>query len=423
MSMYFSDLPYTLLSLEDYARTMNLNPVQFRGAVTAIKNVNECSDVWMEYGYQGSEKVSRQELLLAIAQAEEDIAAAIGYWMAPRWISDEIVDYTKYNVTEYRGRSGYGSQGEVKTVNTNWGYVHYGGQRATTAIAAGTVTRGANIDTTGDTFDDMAVFTITGITFTDMCELQAFFKVYSAIDAVNCRTDPESTGADEYWQIRDIRIKLSGTTATVYVPIWQMLKPQLQRRMNATTIDADVAASYVDTLEFYRVYNDPSAPVQFLWGDPSCDTAACAWSTQAGCMRVVNKRTGIVAVEPGTYVAATNSFTNTNFSVGVEPSKARLWYYAGYSNPYARGCNKMTEFWKRNIAILASTRLNKPVCTCEGFEQQISHWQEDTSMATQARTFIASPEQNPLGTKVGEILVWNSISKTLGLRIGKRIKV
>ena len=420
--MFYSALPSTLLSLEDYARTLNLNPVQFRGAVTSIKPVNNCSDVWYEYSYQDGEKISRQELLLAIAQAEEDIATVVGFWMAPRWVEAEVVDYTKYNVPEYRTRHGYGSTGERKTVNTRWGYVHYGGQRATTAITPANIVREDNIDTTGDTFEDMAVFTVTNLTFTNMCELQAFFKVYDELDAENCRTEPESEGADEYWQIRDIRIKLSGTTATVYVPIWQMIQPQLQRQLNATAIDADNANSYVDTLEFYRVYNDPSAPVQFLWGDPSCETAACAWLTQAGCMRVIDSRVGITAVEPGVYSATTNTFSKGNFANGVEPTKARLWYYAGYSNPYARGCNKLTEFWKRVIVMLASARLPLPVCTCSGIEERIEHWQEDTSMATAARTFITAPDANPFGTRVGEILAWNAITKTMGIRKGNRIK-
>jgi hypothetical protein len=421
---YGSGLPYTLLSLEEYARTMQLDPLQFRGAVTSLRAQNQCSDLWHEYDWQDGGKVSRQELLYAIAAAEEEIAQVLGYWMAPRWIADEKQDYTQFYQREFRGRFGYNIRGEYKGLQTQWGYVLYGGQRATTQIDAVNIVRSSNIDTTGDTFEDMAVFTVTvPAVLTNPCELKAYFKVYDAADAANCRTEPSSVGADEYWEIRDTRIKLSGTTATVYIPIWQIIKPQLQREIDVGSIDGDNAASYVDTLEFYRVYNDPSAPVQFLWtNESSCEDEACAWKTQAGCMRVRNARVGHVDVLPGTWDTTTSTFEESYFSTGIEPNKVRLWYYAGYENPYARGCDKLSTFWKRQIARLASTRLNRPVCNCENVEQTIRRWQEDMAQANQTRTYVADGiMNNPFGTRVGEVETWNAIVKQIGLRKGKRI--
>lgn len=418
-------LPYTLLSLEDYARVMNLDPLQFRSAVTSLRAQNKCSDIWYEYEWQDGGKVSREELLQEIAIAEEEIATALGYWMAPRWIEDEVVDYTQFYQRGYKGLYGYNVNYEHKSVQTKWGYVLYGGRRATTQIDADDITRGTDFDTTGDGFDDMAVFTVTVPSALTSCELKAYFKVWNAADADNCRTEPESSGADQYWEIRDIRPTFSGTTATVYIPVWQLIKPQLQRQIDATAIDADDADSYVDTVEFYRVYNDPSQPVQFLWtNEVACNSAACSWSTQYGCMRVRDSRVGAVDVQPATWSSTTETFSYTGFSQGIEPNKVKLWYRAGYENPYARGCDKLSTFWKRQIARLASTRLNKPVCTCENVERTIKRWQEDMAEANQTRTYtIENATGNPFGSRVGEVETWNAITKQFGVRRGKRIKL
>lgn len=423
---YNSFQPYTLLSLTRYAQIIGLDPIQFFGGQTSLRSLQNCSDVWYQYRWQDGQKISREEVNYAIAQAELDLATEIGYWMAPVWIADELHDYPQYYVKEYRGRYGYAAGGFTnKQIKTDWGRVICGGQRAYTQIDSSDYTRSADVDTTGDTFADMAVFTINNVDF-DICELEAYYKAYNPADAPNCRTDPESTGADRYWQIKDIRVKYNSSTqqAIVYVPIWQLFKPQLQREINAGVIDADDSDSYVDTLEFYRVYNDPSAPVQFLWANEvACSTAACAWATQTGCMRVSDRRNGLVNIQPATYDSTTNAFTTAAFSQNIEPDKARLWYYAGYIDPNKRGCHDLSHWWAITIAMLATARLNKQVCACENVARIAVEWQEDTAKNTTARTYITQPDlNNPFGTKVGEVGAWRRL-KTLSIRKGRAVFV
>jgi hypothetical protein len=424
--MTFSSEYYpTFLTLGRYANLIGFDPIQFFQGKTALRSTQRCTDILYQFSWQDSGKVSREELRQAIKQAEDDIISTIGYFPAPYWYM-ETVPYPQFYQKEYRGMSGYQAGGfNHKTATTSRKYVIGGGVRATTQIDSGEITREDDIDTTGDGFDDTAVFTVTNLTFTDICELKAYFKIYDDLDVENTRTDPGSEGADEYWEIVPIRSKLVGTTATVYVPIYLLFKPQLQRQINAGEIDADDVTSYVDTIEFYRVYNDPSAQAVFLWAtETSCNDVSCAWATQAGCIRVNDARRGIVTVSPGTYDSDTGYFTSGCFSQGREPDKVLLYYYSGMRSENNRNCDELNNNLARIIAMLASARLNKPVCTCESPARLIDRWQEDVAMSNSIRSYNLTQADLdcPFGTRYGEILAWKAL-KNFGTKVGRNIKV
>lgn len=419
---------FTLLSLARYSQIMGIDPYNFFGGnVNSLKNVSDCNDVYYQFRYQDGERISREQLLYNIRQAEEDLIAIIGYLPAPYWIASERQPYPQLYLKEYKGVTGYNASGfGMKSVQANLGYVISGGIRATSQIAANDIVRGSDIDTTGDGFTDTAVFTVT-VDFTSICELQAYFKEYSAVDAANTRTDPQSEGADPYWQIRDIRISFDeNVTATVYIPKYQLFKPQLQRQIDAGVIDADAVGSYVDTIEFYRIYNDPSSQVIFLFGNEAvCNETGCTWDTQTGCMRVKNARNGVVTVQPGTYAAATQTYSQDVFSHGIEPDWTQLNYYAGLQerSTFNRSCDQLSHWWAETIAMIATARLPEPLCGCLNVRQIAEDWRSDTAKNTEARTYITAGDiDNPLGTRLGEVLAWRRLKQT-GRKKGRAIRV
>lgn len=419
---YSSEFPSNLLSLDRYCNLIGIDPIRFFQGQTALRNGTSCSDIFYQFAWQGDQRISREELRQAISQAESDLIKAVGYFPAPQWHS-ETVDYPQFYQKEYRGTSGYQSNGFVnKSVNTTYGKLISGGVRATTKIDSANVTRNSDIDTTGDSFNDTAVFTVTDIDFS-ICELQSFVKEYSALDAANTRTDPGSSGADNYWRVRESSKTLSGTTATVYIPVYLLFKPQLQRQINADVIDADDSNSYVDTIEFYRVYNDTSSQATLLWvTESSCSDVGCAYTTQAACLRRVNNRSGMFAVSPGTYSATTGQFSQTCFTQNREPDKVIINYYSGSVDQNTRNCDNLSYFWAMNIAILATSRLRKSICSCENVLRQVEKWQEDLALTNDVRSYSINFDDlsNPFGTTYGSVLVWNRI-KNRGLKLGKRI--
>lgn len=420
---YGDGLIYTFLNLPRYAQILGLDPLHFWQSASTLKPQKKCNDIIYQYGWQDSAYVGREDILQAIAQAEADIISETGYYPAPYW-SYDILPYTQHYKTELYGIYGRDARGEFKTVQTKLGYVISGGIRATAQIDPNDVARQTDIDIDGDTYDEYAVFNIDGIDFSP-CELQAYFKVYAVGDEENCRTDPESQSADELWRIRDIRIKYNESTlvATVYIPRWQLIKPALQRQIDAGVIDADDAGSYVDNLEFYRVYNDTSTQAQFLWANElTCESTACAWAYQDGCMKIKDARNGIVVPQPSTYDADTETFTTACFDQCVEPTKVRLWYYSGNTSNFTRGCDELSQTWAEMIAILATARLGKPLCSCDNVMRKQDLWQGEVSLNipnTQSFTYTEDID-NPFGSKYGEILVWRRL-KGMGKKKGRAI--
>lgn len=402
----------TLLSLKQFAQILGLDPIHFAGGYSDLREKQaNCHDIWQQYQWQDKGKASREEVARSIARAEEEIANILGYWPAWKWIADER------HQLEREGR--WPNLNETR-LTAKWKHVISGGAQTTSAISAATVTREADVDADGDGFSELAVFTITGVATTvELEEIRACYKVYSAGDAANTRTDPNSSGFDEAWEIRPLRLSRSGTTVTVYVDVWELFKPQLFEELLPDHIDADDADSYVDTVEFYRVYNDLETQVSFLWGVDCYNNVSCAWATQSGCIRTNDPRNGALAIAPGTWDSDDEEYTATSFSYRIVPNVARLWYKAGLARPSpGRMDNRMAYL----VTQLACARLNYPVCGCSNAKLLVEEWRDNALRNTRERTYSITPGMmsNPLGMKVGEIMVWQSLNVP-GTAVGKAV--
>jgi len=412
---------YTLLSLSRYARIMGIDPLHFAGAYSGLRPRDVCDRIWYQHDWQHPNRISREQLAHRIAEAERDLADYLGYWPGPVWIVDERQPYPRPHQRELTGY-GYDARWRHKRMKLKWGYVIEGGQCA--AEPLGSDVTYTTIDADNDGFDETAVFTIAGVSSSlDVTEVHAFFKEYDAGDLVNTRTDPASSGADQAWEVRPIRCSLSDTTLTVYIYVWELFRPVLQETLEmdadeggAAPIDADSATSYVDALDFYRLYTNPETQVQFLWGsDIPCTSGsslACAVADQTGCFRIQDERSSIVVPAPSTYSAADEAFTEANWVQGVEPDVVRFWYRSGNVDPRS-GYSTLTDYWARIIAQLATARLEWPLCDCTNVKLMTDRWQEDRAMINDQRSFSVSVTDldNPFGTRTGEIEAWKALRR------------
>lgn len=419
----------TLLSLDDYARIMGLDPLHFNQGVSQLRPAPSCPQTWYQYTWQNPSIVSREHLSEVIAEAERDIADTIGYWPTPVWLGGESGEEHSYPRPKAPGAFGMGSDIYLrwKSIRLNRGYFIEGGQRGTTLLGEETWT---GLDLDNDGFDESAEFTLTVDADLDPCEVKAYFKEYSVADADNSRTDPTSSGADEAWEVRPIQVSLDGTTLTVITKSWNLFRPQLWEELAPDEpIDADQAASYVDELVFYRVYNDPETQVELVWrGDlarsvPS--STACGEATQAGCLNAKDRRNSLVIPRPGTYNADTGSFTSSSLTESVEPDLVRVWYRAGWTPERPRTCQVLSDYWAKIIAMLATARLEYSLCDCSGVEELSGYWHQDAAEMTREKSFNATQAElaNPFGQRVGEVLAWRRISKNRDRRVGRALRV
>lgn len=408
----------TLLSLSRYARLLGLDPMHFAQGISALRPEATCSDIWYQYDWQDGDKVSREYVNQLIGEAEMDIATELGFWPAPTYIGEERHPYPKPQRTDLVGY-GIDARGRWKSLQAKWGYVLGGGVRSTTELGTVSYTL---LDSDNDGFSEWGVFTLAVPATVSAGDVKAYH-------ILAYRTDPSSVGADPDWEIRPIRASISGGILTVYVPRWELFDPALQNGLNPHPINADELISYVNELVFYRVCTDTQTQVLFGWSDDAtCGTPACAWQTQDGCLHVRNERSGLVVPEPATYDADTNLFVAAGWTGCIEPDILWLYYRAGQM-PRQIGVEHdlLDDYWARTIMMLATARLDRPLCTCTNVELRVDRWRQDMRLvksdAGSSRSYQLDPTAvtNPFGTRVGEVEAWLRVSKR-GLRVGRAVK-
>lgn len=414
----------TLLSLADFAKILGLDPLHFAGGYSDLRPAPTCSDVWFQYDWQNPDLVSRHQCATVIHEAEQDIADALGYWPAPTWLHEEIKEYPCLYRRDLTG-IGQDIRFRLRGTQLKYGHILEGGQRATELIAADVAF--VTSDPDNDGFKEIATFAIPNVSATlDPCEVKGYYKEHNPADMENTRTDASSTGADPAWEVRPLKVTLSGTTLSIHCWVWDLFSPPLFEELAPDGIDADVAASYVDGLSFYREYNNPSEQIEFGWTqDATCaDVSSCTYDTQSGCLRVKDTRNGLVTLTPATYNAADGTFTFSEWKNSWEPDVTRIWYRAGLTERNV-ACERLPDYWARTITMLAVARLDWPVCTCSNKNNLLlsNKWQQDMTEVRPDRSFIANADvlANPFGSRVGEVEAWKRVAKVRGRARGQAV--
>jgi hypothetical protein len=385
----------TWLSLGRWCQIMGINPIQFNQLYsTHVPTESYCGDAWFQYNWQKADAISREDLAYAIKQAEDKISQFVGYNLMPDWKTEEY-QRTIRPISPELYSTGIQPRGTAKSITADLGYLISGGFRSSSLVIAGTAIGISDDD--GDGFSENAT-AIFPTTVTEEEELHAYF--------------PSRNGDDAY-EIRPLKsVSIAGGWATIVMNTWDTVDPDLQEGFTVDTLDGDAPATYVTTVDIYRVYNDPSTQVQFLWeslpdycgcGNSGC--AQCERSSQYGCLTVRDERLGWFIYRPATWNSGTGQFDSAEWSLGREPEAMRLWYLSGWknqTNPYT----KLDAYWETAVAYYAVALLDRPMCGCDNFKTFVSHWQEDLAyVGNQSHSFKISPsiQDNTFGTRRGAI--------------------
>jgi len=385
---------------------MGINKLHFEGVQLNSLQTATCETAWFQHPWQEADRVSREDVALAIAEAESNIERELGYRLIPTWEQDEWRDAPR----AWRPEAVILSQGDVRayapTVQTRWKHLISGGIRGSTVIDAAAAIVWSDAD--GDGYKETG--TVTAVTtVTDPCEVHLFY--------------PGKSGNTK-WEIRPITVAIAAGTATItFRRELCVLESILESLANVDVPIADglTDADFLATADVYRVYNDPSQQVQFLWepfsdncGCGSDGCTVCAYSSQYGCLHSRgDHRSGIVAYSPATWNTTTLSFDSVAWSVGRQPDITRLWYYAGLRDLDATCPTlEMTPAWQRTVAYYATALLDRETCSCNA--ARVAHWQADlaaTGGAEELSTFTLgdSDLNNPFGTRRGEIYAWRHV--------------
>lgn len=415
-------IPYTLLSLDRYAKIMGINPAHFWTAYAPDLDPqvfplnNRCSNIWPHYSWQASDQVSHYDLALAIKEAEDEIAKYINFWPAPKWIAKEMHAYPRhYNRQAYDLT--YNVRDQLKSVIARWGKVISPGQRAVSLLGTATIAGGSL--TYSDEDSDGLAETATvqmSTTLTDANEINVYFS--------------SKSGAQD-WEIREARSKsISGGVWTGVYDSWLFIDPDTRGAFPTgngfTAINISTTANYVSTVDVYREYTDTTAAsAQLIWerqpgtycttcGGIGCE--ACSLLTQDGCVHIRDVRRGLLVPQAAEYDATNGYWVGTALTECREPDQVKIWYYAGdQADEYLSGYShlRLSNFWAQTIAYLATARLERQPCDCSNITAVYAHLRADMaeSVGDVNRFMPADKLLNPLGTKRGEVIVWDRISK------------
>jgi hypothetical protein len=368
-----------------------------------------CGEPWLQFQWQSADRISREELARVIKEAERRIANEVGYNLLPDWAWDERKRTVRPTRPELFNLGWTNARGQRLSTETLWGHVISGGIRASDAIETGVSVN--RTDTDGDNYSEEVTATVT-TTVTDPNEIRAYY--------------PGESGADA-WEIRPINVSISGTTATITFKSWQIVKPDLTTRISVEAIDAEDDNNYLDTIDVYRVYNDPQTMVNFLWepqprsvcGTETC--VACTFGTQTGCLMVRDPRLGIMTYWPAEWDAADADYDEVCPTICRQPDQVRLYYYSGNEDKnLTRSRVEMEDYWKYAVAYYAASLLDREVCDCENVRNFVKRWQVDRARAgrDQVYTLTTTQADNNLGTREGAIYALNCIRQP-GRKIGR----
>lgn len=410
----------TWLSLDEWGSIMGVNPL-FMNQLNSTKYFpnNVCGGPWFQNAYQHSDRIGRDDLAIAIKEAEEEISREVGYNLMPDWTAQERLPYPRPGIPGAFNVWGTGPRGLFKSVETPRGHLISGGVKTKVLIQAGvTFTR---TDKDSDTYQETCT-AIVPVSFTDINQVHVYYP---------------ATNGEDAWEVRPITVSISGGFATITWKAWLISAANEQNNLNPQPLDADSPNSYETTVDVYQVYNDPSVQVKFLWenggvpgllGFPGlslcggCGTCqACQFGTQNGCMHFRDPRIGITVPAPGDWDPTTQTFSSSWWAMYREPDQVELWYYSGFvdqnmKRPYA----ELSNYWKTAVAYFAAAKLDRPVYGCSNVVEFVQKWQRDLMFRDDKSAFTVTPSvaDNRLGTTAGAVYAWKRIHQN-GVRVTK----
>jgi len=361
----------TLLSLDQYAYITGQEPRHFNSVICEqFPPRNDVSTLWYQHGWMASGKASREELAVAIAEAEQIIADRLRYWPAPVWVTNEMHDFphpvglpdaSLLNLQVIP--AGYRDYYRLyPRMFLNWERLQAPGRRKITSVVEGAVVEYLDLDS--DDFAETAEITIAGVDASTWAagEIVVVHDTNTAIEN----------------RIRFLDITLSDAGLVILGSCAQFVVPNrwdypVTEEGTVRGLDGDDPDIFLDTVNVYRetasTDGDDYAPVEFLRQDFSAADPPL-YAASHGVMQVRNGDNSEVHVIPATWDAAGAAWKAG--SLPVRPDLVRCHYLAGLALD-ANG--RMRPMLARAVAALATARISKSLDAYGPPENLIARWQ------------------------------------------------
>lgn len=389
-----------LLTLEEWREHVQFNPYALAqiGEGFGSQWRHGCSDVTYQFAWQSEDMLSREEILQAIADAEDMFAHEMGFYPAPRYFEGERVNYPLLKQVDMFN-SMYTYDGHRKPVRTQWKYIQQVGVQYLEAISAGAAV--VYSDSDGDGINDLLTITATVAAGTDPSTVCAFMV---AADRLNKPQD--------FYEIRPLEVSISGTTATLTAPSWVGVKLAKYMGVNPQSLDVTDAGNFITTADVYYRKVDLSQAGSLVWENRwgYCDDPPCSSAIQGACFGIHDATMGYITPQPATWDADADEWALACLARGETPDRVVVNYVAGYPR---EDSGKMFAPFARAITALSVTLLAKRKCGCSRTNQILDYWQNfpgEGEVSKENRRVIATFEKlnSTWGAKQGAIEAWNT---------------
>lgn len=394
----------TWLHLEHWRRMFGGNPWHFWGLSNSTVPVDSrCQDLTYQYAWQHADQAGRHEISQAITRAEALIAEYLREDLAPTY-HEETVIYPHPGDHRLFRSSPVTPHGTWLPVQLRRGSVRVVGAltESTPVVAALTYS-----DEDGDGLNETATAIVTVPTGTQETEIVARFLLADCGPRID-RPEPP---------IRSV--SLSGTTATITLDAWTLVRPIRYEGVNRAGLDPDTSGVLADAIEVFRRYisaggtTTTDAQATLIWETTPPDGIWCdtAQSDPAGEYRAIARvaltdaRRGLVA--PVQAQQASGDWSVIDWSRCRAPDRVIVRYQSGRDAT-------LTTDWQVVIARLAAAELSRPICACASANREIYEWQQDLSRTGAAGTdLFQAPADltNPFGPRRGHLEAWRMVQR------------
>ena len=384
----------TLLSLDEWANVLQINPYEFNAAIGGLPSIalRGCDSVFFPYSYQ-QDFMSWESIAQAISQAESMVAERVGYYFAPKQFENELVPYPQGAQSAFQRGMSHTPSLLFKPVRLEWAKICNVGTYSETEIESDVAV--TFDDNNGDGIPDTFSITVTVDENTD----PESFVVYIP---QSLRTYP--TERTQKWEVRPVRVDISGTTATITGHAALLAKPELQEVYDVSGVSIDLSDSNdrVELLDVYQRTIDTSNAITAFWNsDFALKSTASANATLSSGSASADLDMGYIRprIDMSTY-----------YGRGA-PQTLRVSYVAGVT----RKNGKMRPEFARIITYLSVALLNQEKCGCERSDRIIRHWRMYPNSDENDNRPMTPQEvnDNPFGARNGARFAWREVQRLI----------
>lgn len=430
----------TLLSLDQWAEIMNIDPVHFNqiviGDPTGIADndldpATLCSDPVLQFSWQHANQLGREEIARAIKTAEDNIMRYTGFALAPTWTWNERIETVRPASPELFNSWGRTPRGQYQTVRTKWGLIQACGIETKTPLALSTGITYS--DTDGDGYFETATLSVPVGSITDPREIALYYP---------------GKNADEAYEVRPINVTINFTTqmATITCKRAQLVVESLMTSFQPQAVQGLIPVppaldtSFLQIADVYRHWTDPSNQVTLQWDSPYCGSCggtgggigcpACVGGVGFGCLSIWDQRLGFVSFQPGSWDGT--QWGAGSWPGGRMPDHLLVNYKHGWTPTRPTDAsgqlqNRMDDEWALAVAYYTCAILDRPICSCQGMQQLFRHWQDDLAMnisnsggETTTRLGSKRVQECPFGSTRGALYAWDQVQR---LKIGEGVSL